>query len=144
MALVKYIAVHTLVVDGPKGADGKPGKPVEVAAGRTFETENTVLADSLLAQGAIREANPKRKIKLAADDDGNVVSPSGYAPGTAGDRAVVSDPNAPDAGGKKEDLSSITDGAASDAAAADAAAAAAETADAKGDSKADTKSGGKK
>lgn len=130
MALSKYIAIHTLVVDGPKGADGKPGKPVEVAAGRPFETDNTVLAEALLAQGAIREANPKRKVKLATDDDGNVVSPSGYSPGTAGERAVVSDPNAPDAGGKKEDLSSITDGAATDGAATDA--------------KADAKAGGKK
>lgn len=125
MALKKYIAIHTLVVDGPKGDDGKPGKPVEVAAGRAFETDNTVLADTLLAQGAIREANPTKKIKLAVDDDGNVLSPSGYAPGTASERGVVSDPNAPDAGSKKEDLSSITDGAATDA-------------------KADAKAGGKK
>lgn len=111
----KYTTIHTLVVDGPKGADGKPGKPVEIAAGRPFESSNTTLVESLLAQGAIREANPKRKVKLATDDDGNVVSPSGYSPGTPSANTVVSDPNAPDAGGKKEDLSSITDGAATDA-----------------------------
>lgn len=110
----KYTTIHTLVVDGPKGTDGKPGKPVEIAAGRPFESSNTTLVESLLAQGAIRETNPKRKVKVARDDDGNPLSPSGYAPGTASPNTVVSDPNAPDADAKKEDLSSITAGAASD------------------------------
>ena len=112
MSNAKYIAVNTLVVDGPK-KDGKPGPSVEIAPGQGFDSDNADLVNSLLSQGAIREAKPSKKVKVALDADGNPLSPAGYSPGTPSASTVVTDPNAPDAGQKVETLGSITDGAAS-------------------------------